>query len=92
LDGLLQAPGQLQDLRVWDPAHQESKFVAPHAGQQILLANLVLQLAGHLDQGLIPGQVPPAIVDELEVVQVQVEQVEGKAMAQGKGDLPLQLF
>lgn len=59
------------------------EFVATHAYQQIGQADLPLQCNGHLLQNLVPGGMAHAVVDRLEVVEVQRGQGEWPAVASG---------
>ena len=71
-------------------AHIDVELVAAHAPDDVVLAEGAPELAGDLDDDGVPGEVPHAVVDVLEVVDVDHEQhaeTAGPCVAQGDADL-----
>jgi hypothetical protein len=64
----------LHGLVVAGVLEQDRELVAAQAGQQVPGAQVLAQPGTHLDQQLVPGVMAQAVVDLLELVQVQHQQ------------------
>ena len=71
MSGLSNAGG---GLRPREPLHQHDEFVAAHPRQQIGIAQPVLQPRGDQLQQFIAGAVAEAVVDVLEMVEVEEQE------------------
>ena len=72
---------------VWSstPSAEHGELVAAEPGDQVLLADGAAQALGDLDQQPVAGLVAEAVVDDLEVVEVEEE--DGDALARVGGPL-----
>src|SRR5674476_331135 len=68
---LLDAFSHLHGIRLIGELQQDDEFVAAKSPDSIVAAHAGLHAFGHFDQQLIAGQMPEAVVDQLEVVEVQ---------------------
>ena len=68
---------------------EHGELVAPEPGEGVGLAQRRGHPAGELPQHEVPGLVAQAVVDGLEVVEVEQEQPHHVALAAGGGDRPL---
>ena len=83
---LLQRPlGDPQRVVLGGVGHQDREFVAAEPGDRVGLPHHAGQPAGHLDQDLVAGAVPEAVVDGLELVQVEHQHTRRPGAALGAG-------
>ena len=83
----LRACADTRDFR--NVAHVDVEFVAAHAPDDVVLPEGAPKLAGDFHDDGVPGEVPHAVVDVLEIVDVDHEQHAGTAgpcVAQGDAD------
>ena len=69
-----------------NPHQQQDELVAPQAGHGVLVAHLAPQAVGGLLQQLVARRVAQAVVDVLEVVQVQEQEGQALLFAGRRGD------
>ena len=80
--GVFARPCGVTRLAVWEQVpDQEGELVAADPGQQLVRAHGPLEALRDLLQELVPDLVAKAVVDQLEVVQVDEQQGRGAAAA-----------
>src|SRR5215211_3216263 len=75
-----------------DVGQQDEEFVPALAGDDVAGAGGGLKACSHGDQKLVAGGMAEAVVDELEVVEVDEEHGDGAALLGTAGDGRIQLF
>ena len=73
-------------LAVLDVLEQHRELVAAEARGGVGAADALVETARHLDQHLVAGGVPEAVVDRLEVVEVEEDHGEPAPLAPAAGD------
>ena len=71
-------------------ADQQHELVAAQAADRVVLAQALGQAAGDLDQQAVAGGVAPAVVDRLEIVEIEIAHGQQVAAPVGLGDGLLQ--
>ena len=59
-----------QDIGVTGTRHNDQKFLAAPATDQVLFADYGLEDGGYFDQHLITHGMPPTVIDMLEVIDI----------------------
>jgi hypothetical protein len=89
--GVHQSAGQtFHGVRAGAVALDDGELVAPHARDAVLGAQLGTQTLGHDLQQFIAGGVPQAVIDILEMVQVQQIEGEGGVVAAQARQFPIE--
>ena len=79
--GVTEALGDLHALALVDEVlAEDGELVAPEAGSSVSVPQGALETVGHGDQHLVASGVPEAVVDHLEVVEVE-EEDSGQTLA-----------
>ena len=73
-------------------AQQQQELVPALSGHHVGLARERQEPRGELDEQVVTGDVPQAVVDELEVVEVHEDHADSQIEPTGSGDRDLELL
>ena len=92
LEGLQDLPGDRLRLVGVGVREQDGELVAAQPGEDVGLPQPLPEQLGDPDEELVPGEMAEAVVDLLELVQVEEHQCAVDPVPAGLGERQVQLF